>query len=165
MSTKVKNLTVKSLSTVMIVVFVVMALSSSVFAASKPRTFKVRQSQMNSSAGPIVGEVVIDPVEKTITFTKDTRFYSQHLDLIVTFDAGTVYNYTIKTMKDGKEIKLVWERDIALPRTSEIMAKYPKMKRLTGKIHISGSNSFANITKIDSFKISGEKVGFYFRQD
>ena len=167
MLAKAKSVTMKSLAGFMIVVMVVLSFSSSVFAATTKRTFKVRQSQSDSSAGPIVGRVVIDSKEKTITFVDDTSFYSPHVGRTLTFDAGTTFEYTIKTMKDGKEIKLDWvyDADPEKEGTWTIMHNYPKMKHLKGKIHISGSNSFANITKIDSFKIGGEKVGFYFRQN
>lgn len=62
---------------------------------------------------------------------------------------GTVYNYSISSMKDGGKITLTLQSQPVGGTAA---------KKLTGKIHISGSKNFNNIWKID-----GLDSGFYFR--
>ena len=167
----IKSVTAKSLASILLVVMILTSFASPVSAATKSRTFKVRRSTDYS----ICGEALVsynsnDPDKCIIEFLCDTSFYSEYFGRTITFDEGTQYKYTIKTMKDGKEISLKYVDGSGDYQTEDVMdlhgeGSVKNIRKITGKIHISGSDSFAHITKIDGFKKNSKKIGFYLRQD
>ena len=102
------------------------------------------------------------------TFKTDAEFYSEFLHEWVKLDDGTVFNYKISSMKDGKKITLTYESGTGDEGTAEFTNMHGyNVRSFSGKIHISGSNSFSHISKIDCFygKNTSNKIGFYLREN
>ena len=153
----------------MIVIMMIGVFSNPVFAASKERTFKVRRSTDYSVCGEVVIKTSKNDTKKgTIKFTSNAIFYSDFLNETIMLTEGTVFTYKISSMKDGGKITLTWDPSTGGPETDYVMDNWGfKMRSFSGKIHISGSNSFSHITKIDCFKANGtdDKIGFYLREN
>ena len=166
-TTKSKN---KRWLSLLVAMMVVLSISLTVFAASKPkaRTFNVRWS---SDYDHVETSVTIKPsnskgTKGTITFDGDCYFDSPcNNDATLCFEAGTVFNYVIDSMKDGGKITLTYKGGGGIETDIATMTSGGNLHSFSGKIHIRETNNFENIWKIDCFKKGNpaKKVGFYFR--
>lgn len=169
MHSKAKKATLKTFVSFMFVIMFITSFYSPVSASSQLKTFIVRRSTDYSACGVVTMKTDKSTVNSgTITFTCDTRFYSYFLETWVTFEEGTQFTYKASSMKDGKKITLKYVAGTGGEGTEEAtdMHNY-NIRNFTGKLHMSGSNSFSHISKIDCFYKDGttEKVGFYFREN
>ena len=126
---------------------IVMSFSLAVAAASpKSKTFVIRQSGSYNAIGSVTitasGNSVDTSKTGTIKFNDPvTVVWATTCQYI---PAGTVYNYSITSIAEGKKITLTRQTNYSLAPAT-----------LTGKIHVNGSHV---LWKIDSFG-----CGFYFR--
>jgi hypothetical protein len=165
-TTKSKN---KRWLSLLVAMMVILSISLTVFAAKpEARTFNVRWS---SDYDHVETTVKIAPsnskgTKGTITFEEDCSFDCPYKDgEIFCFDAGSVFNYVIDSMKDGGKITLTYKGGGGMNSDIATMTCSGDLYTFSGKIHIRGTNKFANIWKIDCFKKGdpARKVGFYFR--
>ena len=132
---------------VAVMVILSFSLASVVAASPKTKTFVIRESGTYVAIGSVTitasGKSVDTSKTGTIKFNDGTNVvWSTTCQFI---PAGTVYNYSISSIKEGGTITLT---------TNSSYQFAPK--KLTGKIHVNGSHV---LWKIDSFG-----CGFYFRE-
>jgi len=153
----------------LVAMMVILSLSLTVLAAKpEARTFNVRWS---SDYDHVETSVTIKPsnskgTKGTITFDGDCYFDCPYKDgEIFRFEAGSVFNYVIDSMKDGGKITLTYKGGGGVDAGVATMTAGGNLHSFSGKIHIRGTNNFENIWKIDCFKkgTPAKKVGFYFR--
>ncbi len=143
---------------------------STVWAAPAARTMRIR---LSDGYGYANADIKITPsnsngMKGKIKVLSDVEWYAPcHNYGLVGLDAGTEFEYTISSLKEGGKITLKYVNGTGDVRTDYVMnihqGGYPNFKTLTGKIHINGSNTFAHIWKIDGFTKNGQKLGIYFR--
>jgi len=169
MHSKAKKATLKTFVSFMFVIMFITSFYSPVSASSQLKTFIVRRSTDYSACGVVKMKTKSNTANAgTFEFTCDTSFYSDFLHTWVTFEEGTKYNYKISSMKDGKKITLTYDPESGGPGTDEVMDNWGfNIRSFSGKIHMSGSNSFSHISKIDCFygNNTSNKIGFYFREN
>lgn len=169
MHSKAKKATLKTFVSFMFVIMIITSFYSPVSASSQLKTFIVRRSTDYSACGVVTMKTSKSSVNSgTITFKCDTSFYSDFLHTWVTFEEGTQFTYKASSMKDGKKITLKYVSGTGGEGTFEATDMHDfNIREFSGKIHMSGSNSFSHISKIDCFygKNTSNKIGFYFREN
>lgn len=169
MYSKAKKATLKTFVSFMFVIMIITSFYNPVSAASQLKTFIVRRSTDYSACGVVTMKADNNSgTSGKITFKTDAEFYSEFLHEWVKLDEGTVFNYKISSMKDGKKITLTYESGTGDEGTAEFTDMHGyNVRSFSGKIHISGSNSFSHISKIDCFygKNTSNKIGFYLREN
>lgn len=124
----------------------------------KTRTFVIRRSSDYSAAGTVTIKATnADGTTGTITFNNDVYGNKSGSAVSTTyvygFDNGQSYSYKISSMKEGGKIELY-------NRKGDSFWGIYSSSKYTGKIHISGSKTWNNITKIDYLG-----AGIYFRNN
>ena len=154
-----KKLT-KVIALILVFASIACLFSVEAFAASsvkgKTRTFAIRTSKDYSKVGTVTIKATnSDGTKGTITFNSDVSGNKPGAYVSTTyvygFDRGQVYEYSISKMKDGGKITL------KLKSGNYYYGIYSNSS-YTGKIHISGSKTWNNITKIDCLN-----AGIYFQ--
>ena len=148
--------------------FMVFAMPVSAAPASKTFHIRLSSDYSDTYATITMKPSNSDGTKGTIKFNQ-TVIFSNSVSPYCTILQGTTYNYTIKKMKDGAEIKIDYKTG-GIAEDLDLGG----MKTMYGKIHIDGKAKFANIWKIDSFQVNnkngtlfsgtnGTKWGIYFR--
>ncbi len=138
----------KKMLSMVVALMVILSFSLSVLAASpKSKTFVVRQSGTYAAIGSVTitanGNSVDTSKSGTIKFNDSVVVVWSSICQYIS--KGTVYNYSISSIKEGAQIRLTLV-------TNDSQAPVV----LFGKIHVNGSRV---LWKIDSFG-----CGFYFRE-
>ncbi len=145
----------KKIFALVMTLIVIFSCSSVVLAKQQKKAFKIRWSNGYGFSGVYV----------LVTTSKDSDNYGTielasdiNINLpeggSVHLKAGTTWDYKISSMKDGSTITFVTDFNDGKGKTdpdSYAGLCDKGMAKMTAKIHISGSKTFYNIWKMDTF--------------